>query len=107
MHAFLRFGMRAVGAWAGATCWCSTPRWLCPYPVQYPAENAYQEFLSQHGGTSNAFTAADRACYFFDVSHQYLRGALDRCVCCACVVRVLCVCCVYMGYGMSLEIVDI
>ena len=48
--------------------------------VQYPSENAYQEFLSEHGGASNAFTAADRACYFFDVSHQYLRGALDRCV---------------------------
>lgn len=47
---------------------------------QYPSENAYQEFLSQHGGASNAFTAADRACYFFDVSHEYLRGALDRCV---------------------------
>ena len=73
---------------------------LCPCPVQYPAENAYQEFLSQHGGTSNAFTAADRACYFFDVSHQYLRGALDRCMCCVCVVCTL-------GYGMSLEIVDI
>ena len=75
----------------GCMGWCHLLMFyttLCPCPVQYPAENAYQEFLSQHGGTSNAFTAADRACYFFDVSHQYLRGALDRCMCCVCVLCV-------------------
>ncbi|XP_036067708.1 insulin-degrading enzyme isoform X2 [Oryzias melastigma] len=45
---------------------------------KYPKENEYQEFLSQHGGSFNAFTSSDQTNYYFDVSHEHLQGALDR-----------------------------
>lgn len=38
----------------------------------------YDEFLSKHGGGSNAFTDAEYTCYHFDVNHNYLKPALDR-----------------------------
>ncbi|KDN45284.1 hypothetical protein K437DRAFT_256623 [Tilletiaria anomala UBC 951] len=45
---------------------------------KYPRENEYSEFLNNHSGSSNAFTALDNTCYFFDVGHAHLEGALDR-----------------------------
>ena len=45
---------------------------------KYPAEDAYQGYLEQHGGSSNAFTSHENTTYFFDVQHPFLRGALDR-----------------------------
>lgn len=45
---------------------------------KYPSENEYNKFLSEHGGRSNAFTAADHTNYFFEVTPQHLHGALDR-----------------------------
>uniref|UniRef100_A0A3B3I270 Insulin-degrading enzyme n=1 Tax=Oryzias latipes TaxID=8090 RepID=A0A3B3I270_ORYLA len=45
---------------------------------KYPKENEYSQFLSQHGGSDNAFTSSDHTNYFFDVSHEHLQGALDR-----------------------------
>ncbi|XP_054708191.1 insulin-degrading enzyme-like [Uloborus diversus] len=45
---------------------------------KYPVENEYNKFLHEHGGSSNAYTAADNTCYFFDVSTMYLKDALDR-----------------------------
>jgi insulysin len=74
----------------------------------YPSENEYSQYLSSHGGSSNAFTAAgtyfihspqtlsqilflqdkfpnhsfatfiDHTNYYFDVSADHLEGALDR-----------------------------
>ena len=38
----------------------------------------YLQFLSEHGGSSNAFTSAEHTNYFFDVSPEHLSGALDR-----------------------------
>lgn len=46
--------------------------------AKYPKENEYSEFLSQHSGSSNAFTGLDNTNYYFDVSHAHLEGALDR-----------------------------
>ncbi|KAG0345812.1 Insulinase (Peptidase M16) [Podila humilis] len=46
--------------------------------AKYPSENEYSEFLSQHSGSSNAFTGLDNTNYYFDVSHVHLEGALDR-----------------------------
>ena len=45
---------------------------------KYPAEDEYQSFLAKHGGMSNAFTADNHTCYFFNVAPDHLPGALDR-----------------------------
>lgn len=45
---------------------------------KYPKENEYSQFLSEHAGSSNAFTSAEHTNYYFDVSHEHLQGALDR-----------------------------
>jgi insulysin len=46
--------------------------------AKYPEEDAYQSYLAQHGGLSNAFTADNHTCYFFSVAPDHLEGALDR-----------------------------
>ncbi|CAB1099202.1 unnamed protein product [Ectocarpus sp. CCAP 1310/34] len=38
----------------------------------------YSTYLGSHGGTSNAYTDTEDTVYFFDVSSDYLKGALDR-----------------------------
>ena len=45
---------------------------------KYPTENAYDQFLTSHGGSSNAFTDLEHTCYYFDVQAGELEGALDR-----------------------------
>lgn len=45
---------------------------------KYPDENDYSQFLSSHGGHSNAFTAEEHTNYFFDVAADHLEDALDR-----------------------------
>mmetsp|Transcript_15952 Transcript_15952/g.22803 ORF Transcript_15952/g.22803 Transcript_15952/m.22803 type:complete len:909 (-) Transcript_15952:68-2794(-) len=45
---------------------------------KYPDENSYNEYLSQHGGSSNAYTDAENTNYYFDVAADHLAGALDR-----------------------------
>ena len=45
---------------------------------KYPEAGAYQNFISQHGGTNNAYTAEENTSYFFDIEHSSLEPALDR-----------------------------
>ncbi|CAG0881777.1 unnamed protein product [Darwinula stevensoni] len=45
---------------------------------KYPTENSYVKFLSEHGGSCNAFTSAADTNYYFDVAPPYLFEALDR-----------------------------
>ena len=45
---------------------------------KYPRENEYSEYLSNHSGSSNAFTSLENTNYFFDVGHNHFEGALDR-----------------------------
>ncbi|CAO1620783.1 unnamed protein product [Sympodiomycopsis kandeliae] len=45
---------------------------------KFPRENEYSEYLSNHSGSSNAYTGMDNTNYFFDVGHSHLKGALDR-----------------------------
>lgn len=45
---------------------------------KYPEPDAYQEFISAHGGSHNAFTAFEHTNYFFDIDSAYLEPALDR-----------------------------
>ncbi|CAG9464481.1 unnamed protein product [Pedinophyceae sp. YPF-701] len=44
----------------------------------FPEENGYDDFLSKHGGSSNAFTDAEQTTFYFDVNPAHLRDALDR-----------------------------
>ncbi|MDI5890085.1 insulinase family protein [Halomonas rhizosphaerae] len=44
----------------------------------YPESDAYQAYLSRHGGSHNAFTAPHDTNYFFDIEPDALPGALDR-----------------------------
>lgn len=46
--------------------------------AKYPEENEYSSYLSKHSGFSNAYTAAEHTNYYFEVSSDYLEGALDR-----------------------------
>ncbi|KAJ1733777.1 metalloprotease [Coemansia biformis] len=45
---------------------------------KYPKENDYNEYLSGHGGYSNAYTDLENTCYYFEVTYDALEGALDR-----------------------------
>uniref|UniRef100_A0A5S6QRK5 Insulin-degrading enzyme n=1 Tax=Trichuris muris TaxID=70415 RepID=A0A5S6QRK5_TRIMR len=45
---------------------------------KFPTENEYQNFLTTHGGTSNAFTSTDHTNYHFEVASPHLMGALNR-----------------------------
>lgn len=44
----------------------------------YPEADAYQGYLSRHGGQHNAFTASRNTNYFFSIEPDALSGALDR-----------------------------
>ncbi|SFT78801.1 insulinase family protein [Halomonas saccharevitans] len=44
----------------------------------YPEPDAYQGYLTRHGGSHNAFTAPYDTNYFFDIEPDALAGALDR-----------------------------
>lgn len=45
---------------------------------QYPQPDAYQTFISEHGGRHNASTGLEHTNYFFDVNADYLSDTLDR-----------------------------
>jgi len=44
----------------------------------YPTAGEYQSFISQHGGSHNAFTAPEHTNYFFQIDNDQLEPALDR-----------------------------
>ncbi|MFY0989309.1 insulinase family protein [Halomonas sp. C05BenzN] len=44
----------------------------------FPEADAYQGYISRHGGSHNAFTAPQDTNYFFDIDPEALPGALDR-----------------------------
>lgn len=45
---------------------------------KYPMPGEYQDFVSTHGGSHNAYTAFEHTNYFFDIDKDYLEPALDR-----------------------------
>jgi len=45
---------------------------------KYPQAGEYQEFIAQHGGSFNAYTAAENTNYFFEIDNDQLDPALDR-----------------------------
>lgn len=45
---------------------------------KYPKESEFDRYLSEHGGTSNAFTGGDFTSYLFSVNNEGFEEALDR-----------------------------
>ena len=44
----------------------------------YPQEFEYMQFITDHGGKVNAFTAPDKTVYMFSVNHDAFEPTLDR-----------------------------
>ena len=44
---------------------------------KYPSENEYDSFLSQNGGSSNAYTDCEVTNYHLEVPQEHLHKALD------------------------------
>jgi secreted Zn-dependent insulinase-like peptidase len=45
---------------------------------KYPDPAEYEQFITEHGGSRNAYTSFEHTNYFFDVQSAWLEGALDR-----------------------------
>jgi secreted Zn-dependent insulinase-like peptidase len=45
---------------------------------KYPDPNDYLNFIAQHGGSRNAYTAKEHTNYFFDIENKSLEPMLDR-----------------------------
>jgi insulysin len=45
---------------------------------KYPDSSEYAQYISEHGGSRNAYTSFEHTNYFFDVNQQFLPEALDR-----------------------------
>ncbi|KAI4330509.1 hypothetical protein MLD38_028795 [Melastoma candidum] len=45
---------------------------------KYPEEDSYSKFITEHGGSTNAFTGSENTKYFFDVNVDAFEEALDR-----------------------------
>lgn len=45
---------------------------------KYPVENEFTQFLTQNGGSYNAYTANDHTNYYFSIKTESLASALDR-----------------------------
>ncbi len=45
---------------------------------KYPKTNEFSDFLSQHGGYTNAYTSSKNTNYHFSVHYDYLAESLDR-----------------------------
>jgi secreted Zn-dependent insulinase-like peptidase len=45
---------------------------------KYPDPAEYERFITEHGGSRNAYTSFEHTNYFFDVDAAHLDGALDR-----------------------------
>ena len=44
---------------------------------KYPSPNELSNFISKHGGQSNAWTATEHSCFFFDINHDQFLSGLD------------------------------
>ncbi|OII74609.1 secreted insulinase-like peptidase [Cryptosporidium ubiquitum] len=45
---------------------------------KYPAPESYDEFMAQHGGKNNAYTAEERTIYFNEIVEEHLEEGLDH-----------------------------
>ena len=49
--------------------------------TKYPDENEYDSFISQRGGSSNAFTECEYTLYYFDVLPQHMEKVTELAIC--------------------------
>ncbi|WP_277206833.1 insulinase family protein [Vibrio misgurnus] len=45
---------------------------------KYPKVGEFQHFITQHGGSNNAWTGTEHTCFFFDIAPNIFTKALDR-----------------------------
>ncbi|MGR5488448.1 insulinase family protein, partial [Vibrio alfacsensis] len=45
---------------------------------KYPKVGEFQSFISQHGGSNNAWTGTEHSCFFFDIYPNAFEKGLDR-----------------------------
>ncbi len=45
---------------------------------RYPTPDEFSQYITQHGGSNNAFTAFENTNYYFNIDPQYLQGGLAR-----------------------------
>lgn len=45
---------------------------------KYPVEDSYSKYITEHGGSTNAFTASEHTNFYFDVNADCFEEALDR-----------------------------
>ncbi|XP_068647426.1 insulin-degrading enzyme-like 1, peroxisomal [Aristolochia californica] len=45
---------------------------------KYPIEDSYSKYITEHGGSTNAFTSSEHTNYYFDVNADCFSEALDR-----------------------------
>ncbi|KAI3471679.1 hypothetical protein Pfo_028329 [Paulownia fortunei] len=45
---------------------------------KYPLEDSYSTYISEHGGSTNAFTSSEHTNYYYDVTPDCFEEALDR-----------------------------
>ncbi|XP_062117724.1 insulin-degrading enzyme-like 1, peroxisomal isoform X1 [Humulus lupulus] len=45
---------------------------------KYPLEDSYSKYITEHGGSTNAFTASEHTNYYFDVNADCFEEAVDR-----------------------------
>ena len=45
---------------------------------KYPDGSEYQNFISEHGGSNNAWTGTEHSCFFFDIAQAYFTTAMER-----------------------------
>lgn len=45
---------------------------------KYPLEDSYSKYITEHGGSTNAFTSSENTNYYFDVNTDCFEEALDR-----------------------------
>ncbi|KAL3637238.1 Insulin-degrading enzyme-like 1, peroxisomal [Castilleja foliolosa] len=45
---------------------------------KYPLEDSYSTYISEHGGSTNAFTSSEHTNYYFDINPDCFDEALDR-----------------------------
>jgi len=44
---------------------------------KFPEENQYSQFLAEHSGSSNAYTAYENTNYYFEILADHLEGIID------------------------------
>ncbi|KAF3666553.1 Zinc-metallopeptidase, peroxisomal [Capsicum annuum] len=45
---------------------------------KYPVENSYSKYITQHGGSTNAYTSSEHTNFYFDINADCFEEALDR-----------------------------